>query len=220
MIWHPYLRFFSHSFEFRIKWIVPFSDQLQVNNSTPSLSTALQEYMGDIKTGKNLNEQERLKRAIELVDRGWKNAPQRDELFMQLIKQTTRNPKPYVINNLLQYCLFNRTVSWLINRSIKWSINQLIDWFANYSSPHFISRKSLELGWRLMAAYLYYFPPTVRFQSYLEGYLYKNIDLVPEVTRVITYFHNPAFSAYLQAYNIWLCGVSVYYFIFLTFLCF
>lgn len=34
--------------------------------------------------------------------------------------------------------------------------------------------KSLEWGWKLLSAYLYYFPPTIRFQSYLEGYLYKN----------------------------------------------
>ncbi|XP_063685242.1 uncharacterized protein LOC134819296 isoform X6 [Bolinopsis microptera] len=34
--------------------------------------------------------------------------------------------------------------------------------------------KSLEWGWKLISAYLYYFPPTIRFQGYLEGYLYKN----------------------------------------------
>jgi len=46
---------------------------------------------------------------------------------------------------------------------------------ASYNITQIISpRKSLEWGWKLISAYLYYFPPTIRFQGYLEGYLYKN----------------------------------------------
>ncbi|KAL5267972.1 hypothetical protein ACHWQZ_G004877 [Mnemiopsis leidyi] len=88
----------------------------------------LQEYMGDTKVGKGLKDKERLKRAAEITFNGWQKVCFRDEFFMQVIKQTTCNPKP----------------------------------------------KSLEWGWKLISAYLYYFPPTIRFQGYLEGYLYKN----------------------------------------------
>ena len=84
--------------------------------------------MGDTRSGKNLTQKERLKKAVELTYTAWQKKSYRDEFFMQVIKQTTNNKKP----------------------------------------------KSLEWGWKLMSAYLYYFPPTIRFQSYLEGYLYKN----------------------------------------------
>ena len=50
--------------------------------------------MGDTKVGKGLKDKERLKRAAEITFNGWQKVCFRDEFFMQVIKQTTCNPKP------------------------------------------------------------------------------------------------------------------------------
>lgn len=65
----------------------------------------------------------------EIVTRAWANQPLRDELYFQLIKQTTDNS----------------------------------------SSP------SLKLGWELMAVCLAMFPPSAKYCSYLEGYVYSHL---------------------------------------------
>ena len=49
--------------------------------------------MGDTKVGKGLKDKERLKRGAELTYTGWQKVCFRDEFFMQVIKQTTCNPK-------------------------------------------------------------------------------------------------------------------------------
>ncbi|TKS74195.1 Rho GTPase-activating protein 39 [Collichthys lucidus] len=68
--------------------------------------------------------------ALEVVVRGWSNQGLRDELYIQLCRQTTEN---------FRY-------------------------------------DSLERGWELMAICLAFFPPTPRFHTYLEGYIYRHMD--------------------------------------------
>lgn len=65
-----------------------------------------------------------------MVVRGWSNQGLRDELYIQLCRQTTEN---------FRY-------------------------------------DSLERGWELMAICLAFFPPTPRFHTYLEGYIYRHMD--------------------------------------------
>ncbi|XP_071955407.1 uncharacterized protein [Antedon mediterranea] len=67
---------------------------------------------------------------LELTTRGWKKPKLRDEIFIQLCKQTTDNRRD----------------------------------------------DSLMKGWEIIAVCLSIFPPTTRFYSYLEGYLYKHLD--------------------------------------------
>ena len=38
-----------------------------------------------------------------------------------------------------------------------------------------LCRSSIKCGWELFTICLAFFPPTVKFRSYLEGYLYKHI---------------------------------------------
>ncbi|XP_072567344.1 rho GTPase-activating protein 39-like isoform X1 [Paramormyrops kingsleyae] len=85
----------------------------------------IQMYMGDRRT-----KLEPLSVALEIVVRGWSCQGLRDELYIQLCRQTTEN---------FRY-------------------------------------DSLERGWELMAICLAFFPPTPKFHSYLEGYIYRHMD--------------------------------------------
>uniref|UniRef100_A0A668AFJ6 Rho GTPase-activating protein 39 n=1 Tax=Myripristis murdjan TaxID=586833 RepID=A0A668AFJ6_9TELE len=85
----------------------------------------IQTYMGDRRS-----KVDPLHVALEVVVRGWSNQGVRDELYIQLCRQTTEN---------FRY-------------------------------------DSLERGWELMAICLAFFPPTPRFHSYLEGYIYRHMD--------------------------------------------
>uniref|UniRef100_A0A3Q4HPN5 Rho GTPase-activating protein 39 n=1 Tax=Neolamprologus brichardi TaxID=32507 RepID=A0A3Q4HPN5_NEOBR len=85
----------------------------------------IQTYMGDRRS-----KADPLAVALEVVVRGWSNQGLRDELYIQLCRQTTEN---------FRY-------------------------------------DSLERGWELMAICLAFFPPTPRFHTYLEGYIYRHMD--------------------------------------------
>ncbi|KAJ8278211.1 hypothetical protein GJAV_G00085110 [Gymnothorax javanicus] len=85
----------------------------------------IQMYMGDRRS-----RSEPLAVALEVVGKGWSCQGLRDELYIQLCRQTTEN---------FRY-------------------------------------DSLERGWELMAVCLFFFPPTPRFHSYLEGYIYRHMD--------------------------------------------
>eukprot|EP00731_Ephydatia_muelleri_P012605 Em0006g1499a len=80
--------------------------------------------MGDKKTRRD-----RHSVAMEIASRGWENKSLRDEIYIQLCKQTSANERA----------------------------------------------SSIERGWELFTICLAFFPPTVKFCSYLEGYLYKHI---------------------------------------------
>ncbi|KFP39349.1 Rho GTPase-activating protein 39, partial [Chlamydotis macqueenii] len=85
----------------------------------------VQSYMGDRQTRMDRNHV-----ALVTVTKCWSTQGLRDELYIQLIRQTTDNS-----------CY----------RSLAW-------------------------GWELMAISLAFFSPSPKFQSYLEGYIYRHLD--------------------------------------------
>ncbi|XP_066572261.1 rho GTPase-activating protein 39 [Amia ocellicauda] len=85
----------------------------------------IQMYMGDRRA-----KTDPLNVALEVAVKGWSCQGLRDELYIQLCRQTTEN---------FRY-------------------------------------DSLERGWELMAICLGFFPPTPKFHSYLEGYIYRHMD--------------------------------------------
>ncbi|MFT7809333.1 rho GTPase-activating protein 39-like [Arapaima gigas] len=85
----------------------------------------IQMYMGDRRS-----KADSMSVALDIVVRGWSYQGLRDELYIQLCRQTTEN---------FRY-------------------------------------DSLERGWELMAICLAFFPPTPKFHSYLEGYIYRHMD--------------------------------------------
>lgn len=106
------------------KPMIMTSDRI-IKREAVDLFKLIQTYMGD-RRGKA----EPLTVALEIVVRGWSLQGIRDELYIQLCRQTTEN---------FRY-------------------------------------DSLERGWELMAICLAFFPPTPRFHSYLEGYIYRHMD--------------------------------------------
>ncbi|XP_072007137.1 rho GTPase-activating protein 39 isoform X1 [Engystomops pustulosus] len=87
----------------------------------------IQMYMGDRKS-----KADQLSVALEIATKGWSMQGLRDELYIQLCRQTTEN---------FRY-------------------------------------ESLARGWELMTICLAFFPPTPKFHSYLEGYIYRHMDPV------------------------------------------
>lgn len=85
----------------------------------------VQIYMGDRQARTDRNEV-----ALVLVTKCWTLQGLRDELYMQLVRQTTNN----------------------------------------------MTYKSLSLGWELIAISLSFFSPSSKFQSYLEGYIYRHLE--------------------------------------------
>ncbi|XP_056363557.1 rho GTPase-activating protein 39-like isoform X2 [Oenanthe melanoleuca] len=85
----------------------------------------VQSYMGDRHTRLDRNHV-----ALLAVTKCWSTQGLRDELYMQLVRQTTDNS----------------------------------------------SYRSLAWGWELMAISLAFFSPSPKFQSYLEGYIYRHLD--------------------------------------------
>uniref|UniRef100_A0A8C5RZX5 Rho GTPase activating protein 39 n=1 Tax=Laticauda laticaudata TaxID=8630 RepID=A0A8C5RZX5_LATLA len=87
----------------------------------------IQMYMGDRRS-----KTDQLNVALEIATKGWSMQGLRDELYIQLCRQTTEN---------FRY-------------------------------------ESLARGWELMSICLAFFPPTPKFHSYLEGYIYRHMDPV------------------------------------------
>ncbi|KFM66310.1 Rho GTPase-activating protein 39, partial [Stegodyphus mimosarum] len=87
----------------------------------------IQTYMGDrkAKSGQSVEAV-----VLEIAIKGWSRQSVRDELFVQICRQTTDNPR----------------------------------------------RESLILGWELLAICLTFFPPSVKFQPYLEGFINRHRD--------------------------------------------
>ncbi|XP_029468070.1 rho GTPase-activating protein 39-like [Rhinatrema bivittatum] len=87
----------------------------------------VQMYMGDRQARTDRNHV-----ALVTVTKCWSVQGLRDELYIQLVRQTTDN----------------------------------------------MGYRSLALGWELMAISLAFFSPSPKFQSYLEGYIYRHLDQV------------------------------------------
>jgi len=80
----------------------------------------IQIYMGD-----RLARTSPTQAALEVVSSGWTNQDLRDEIFVQLCRQTTNNPKPSVMNTFTgcapymhsvqkndTFCFYSRDTSW------------------------------------------------------------------------------------------------------------
>ncbi|XP_029448071.1 rho GTPase-activating protein 39 isoform X2 [Rhinatrema bivittatum] len=93
----------------------------------------IQMYMGDRRI-----KCDQLNVALEIATKGWSMQGLRDELYIQLCRQTTEN---------FRY-------------------------------------ESLARGWELMSICLAFFPPTPKFHSYLEGYIYRHMDPVNDTKGV------------------------------------
>ncbi|XP_059497135.1 rho GTPase-activating protein 39 [Stegostoma tigrinum] len=93
----------------------------------------IQMYMGDRRA-----KVDQVNVALEIATKGWSMQGLRDELYIQLCRQTTEN---------FRY-------------------------------------ESLARGWELMAICLAFFPPTPKFHSYLEGYIYRHMDPVNDAKGV------------------------------------
>ncbi|KAM6148307.1 rho GTPase-activating protein 39 isoform 2-T2 [Rhynchocyon petersi] len=93
----------------------------------------IQMYMGDRRA-----KADPLHVALEVATKGWSMQGLRDELYIQLCRQTTEN----------------------------------------------FRLESLARGWELMAICLAFFPPTPKFHSYLEGYIYRHMDPVNDTKGV------------------------------------
>jgi len=64
-----------------------------VKKEAPEVFKLIQTYMGDRKSGRDLPVSSLL---LELVTKGWAVAELRDEIFIQICRQTSRNPREYV----------------------------------------------------------------------------------------------------------------------------
>jgi Rho GTPase-activating protein 39 len=63
-----------------------------VKKEAPEIFRLIQSYMGDRKA-----KETSLQLALEIAVRGWSVVDLRDEIYIQLCRQTTRNPHEYVI---------------------------------------------------------------------------------------------------------------------------
>jgi hypothetical protein len=97
----------------------------KIKRDAVDLFKMVQIYMGDRRAKKNP-----IKVALEIVSRCWTSPPLRDELYIQLARQTTGNS----------------------------------------------NAQSLLKGWELFSISLGFFPPSNKFHSYLEGYIYRHLE--------------------------------------------
>lgn len=119
-------------------------DEKSLKKDACELFKLVQIYMSDrkAKVGMTLNSV-----ALEICGMGYNKPLLRDELYVQICRQTTENPRRFVNQKL---------VYWL----------NFFFWF----------RESLRRGWELMAICLNFFPPSAKFQNYLEGYMNRHRD--------------------------------------------
>lgn len=67
-----------------------------VKKEAPELFKLIQTYMGDRKGGKDTL----TVIALDIISKGWSSSELRDEIYIQLCRQTTRNPREYVVGTL------------------------------------------------------------------------------------------------------------------------
>lgn len=97
----------------------------QVKKEAGEAFKLIQMYMGDRKSKASQQDL-----ALEITTKGWSLPALRDEIYIQLCRQTTENKRD----------------------------------------------ESLMLGWELLGICLAFFPPSLKFYSYLEGYIYRHLD--------------------------------------------
>lgn len=124
-----------------------------IKKEAPEIFKLIQAYMGDKKTKTSLPQL-----ALDITTRGWSVPGLRDEIYIQLCKQTTENHKD----------------------------------------------ESLHRGWELMAICLAFFPPTTKFHSYLEGFIYRQLDTMAD-TEMVPVSH---FAAHCQRRLEKICSTS------------
>lgn len=103
----------------------------QVKKEACEVFKLVQAYMGD----KKVKRPESV--PLDIITMGWQNPDLRDEIFIQLCRQTTANPRS----------------------------------------------SSMERGLEMIAMCLYFFPPSNKFHSYLEGYISSHLNS-PDVDEV------------------------------------
>ena len=123
------------------------------------------------------------KLGLTICSKCWQKKNLRDELYIQLCRQTTSNFIPSV-NTM--FCA---------------SISPLPP--SHYST-------SLERGWQLFAIALAFFPPTIKFRSYLEGFLWRHVEPSPENKGVYTNLHCLLNNLLLFMFSaLWRCMLSI-----------
>lgn len=70
------------------------TDSKLAKKEAPEVFKLIQTYMGDRKVGRDTTTSGAV--ALDIVHKGWSIAELRDEIFIQICRQTTRNPREYV----------------------------------------------------------------------------------------------------------------------------
>lgn len=118
-----------------------------VKKEAPEVFKLIQTYMGD-RRGKSGGSgggggPSLASVALDIMVKGWSIPGLRDEIYIQLCRQTTDNRKD----------------------------------------------DSLLRGWELLGVCLAFFPPSIKFHSYLEGYIYRHLDPSVDTEKVWQFSH-------------------------------
>ena len=70
------------------------TDSKLTKKEAPEVFKLIQTYMGDRKVGRDGSTSNTV--ALDIIHKGWSVAELRDEIFIQLCRQTTRNPRELV----------------------------------------------------------------------------------------------------------------------------
>jgi Rho GTPase-activating protein 39 len=72
-----------------------------VKKEAPEVFKLIQMYMGDRKLTKDMPLSHI---AFDIIQRGWSIIELRDEIFIQICRQTMRNPREYVSKKFFKFC--------------------------------------------------------------------------------------------------------------------
>lgn len=75
-----------------------------VKKEAPEVFKLIQTYMGDRKPAKDMPLSHI---AFDIIQRGWSIIELRDEIFIQICRQTMRNPREYVIYSFFLTCFLS-----------------------------------------------------------------------------------------------------------------
>jgi len=74
------------------------TDNKVVKKEAPELFKLIQTYMGDRKMSRDAPPSSLL---VDVIMKGWSVCELRDELFIQICRQTSRNPREYVAGSVI-----------------------------------------------------------------------------------------------------------------------